>query len=151
MVTVMELCRNIRCNVAGCTPIVNSRVAQEWRTSCIAQLGDARSLAPAVERTVDVARIEEAARPIHRSLGGRRGWGSLLWFRYRRPRRTATSGATSVKSDGELMEILNAYVLTGSYRAAGELCGCSHHTVQKAVEDRDGSSRGRQWAVPDVH
>ena len=42
-----------------------------------------------------------------------------------------------MKSDGEIMEILNAYDLTGSYRAAGELCGCSHHTVQKAVEDRD--------------
>jgi hypothetical protein len=27
--------------------------------------------------------------------------------------------------------------LTGSYRAAAELCGCSHHTVKKAVEDRD--------------
>jgi hypothetical protein len=35
------------------------------------------------------------------------------------------------------MEMLNAYDLTGSYRAAAELCGCSHHTVQKAVEDRD--------------
>ena len=41
-----------------------------------------------------------------------------------------------MKSDGELMEILNAYDLTGSYRAAAELCGCSHHTVKKAVEDR---------------
>ena len=36
-----------------------------------------------------------------------------------------------MKSDGELMEILNAYDLTGSYRAAAELCGCSHHTVKK--------------------
>ena len=35
------------------------------------------------------------------------------------------------------MEILNAYDLTGSYRAAAELCGCSHHTVKKAVDDRD--------------
>jgi transposase len=42
-----------------------------------------------------------------------------------------------LKSDGELMEILNAYDLTGSYRAAAELCGCSHHTVKKAVEDRN--------------
>ena len=41
-----------------------------------------------------------------------------------------------MKSDGELMEILNAYDLTGSYRAAAELCGCSHHTVKKAVTDR---------------
>jgi hypothetical protein len=35
------------------------------------------------------------------------------------------------------MEILNAADLTGSYRAAAELCGCSHHTVKKAVEDRN--------------
>lgn len=42
-----------------------------------------------------------------------------------------------MKSDGELMEILNAYDLTGSYRAAADLCGCSHHTVAKAVEDRN--------------
>jgi hypothetical protein len=35
------------------------------------------------------------------------------------------------------MEILNAYDLTGSYRAAAELCGCSHHTVKKAVQERD--------------
>lgn len=42
-----------------------------------------------------------------------------------------------MKSDGEIMEILNAYDLTGSYRAAADLCGCSHHTVKKAVEDRD--------------
>ena len=35
------------------------------------------------------------------------------------------------------MEILNAYDLTGSYRAAAELCGCSHHTVKKAIADRD--------------
>ena len=27
------------------------------------------------------------------------------------------------------MEILNAYDLTGSYRAAAGLCGCSHHTT----------------------
>ena len=47
------------------------------------------------------------------------------------------AGETYLKSDGELMEILNAYDLTGSYRAAAELCGCSHHTVKKAVEVRD--------------
>jgi len=27
------------------------------------------------------------------------------------------------------MEILGAFDLTGSYRNAGELAGCSHHTV----------------------
>lgn len=34
------------------------------------------------------------------------------------------------------MEILDAYDLIESYRAAAELCGYSHHTVKKAVEDR---------------
>lgn len=34
------------------------------------------------------------------------------------------------------MDMLNAYDLTGSYRAAAQLCGCSHHTVKKAVADR---------------
>jgi len=34
------------------------------------------------------------------------------------------------------MDILNAYDLTGTYRAAGELCGCSYQTVKKAVDDR---------------
>lgn len=42
-----------------------------------------------------------------------------------------------MKSDGEIREMLNAYDLAGSYRAAAELCGCSHHTVAKAVADRD--------------
>ena len=34
------------------------------------------------------------------------------------------------------MRILNAYDLTGSYRDAGELAGCSHHTVKHYVERR---------------
>jgi hypothetical protein len=53
-----------------------------------------------------------------------------------------------LKSDGELMEILNAYDLTGSYRAAAELCGCSHHTVKKAVEDRAAGLPPRPVAEP---
>lgn len=35
------------------------------------------------------------------------------------------------------MEILAAYDLTGSYRAAAELAGCSHHTVARVVAERD--------------
>ncbi|WP_414683136.1 IS21 family transposase [Microbacterium sp. UBA837] len=42
-----------------------------------------------------------------------------------------------MKSDGEIMEILEAYDLTGSYRAAAELAGCSHHTVAAHVAARD--------------
>ena len=35
------------------------------------------------------------------------------------------------------MEILEAYDLTGSFRDAGELAGCSHHTVAAHVAARD--------------
>ena len=34
------------------------------------------------------------------------------------------------------MEILDAYDLTGSLRDAGELAGCSHHTVKQYVDRR---------------
>ncbi|HEU5456158.1 MAG TPA: IS21 family transposase [Nocardioides sp.] len=42
-----------------------------------------------------------------------------------------------MKSDGEIMEILAAFDLTGSFKAAAELCGCSHHTVAAHVAARD--------------
>jgi transposase len=42
-----------------------------------------------------------------------------------------------MKSDGEIMEILAAYDLTGSLRATAELTGCSHHTVAKHVQARN--------------
>jgi transposase len=45
-----------------------------------------------------------------------------------------------LKSAEEIMEILDAYDLTGSFRDAGELAGCSHHTVARYVAARD---RGR--------
>ena len=35
------------------------------------------------------------------------------------------------------MEILEAFDLTGSFRDAGELAGCSHHTVAHYVAKRD--------------
>ena len=35
------------------------------------------------------------------------------------------------------MEILDAYDLTGSFRDAAELAGCSHHTVARYVAERD--------------
>ncbi|GAA1786746.1 hypothetical protein GCM10009712_37680 [Pseudarthrobacter sulfonivorans] len=43
------------------------------------------------------------------------------------------------------MEILAAYDLTGSLRAAAELAGCSHHTVARHVAARDA---GQPIAVP---
>jgi hypothetical protein len=42
-----------------------------------------------------------------------------------------------VKSAEEIMNILEAYDLTGSYRDAGELAGCSHHTVARYVRARE--------------
>ena len=43
----------------------------------------------------------------------------------------------TLKSYEEVMEILEAFALTNSYRAAGELVGCSHHTVEHWVTMRD--------------
>ena len=45
-----------------------------------------------------------------------------------------------MKSAEEIMEILEAYDLTGSLRDAAELAGCSHHTVAQYVAARE---RGR--------
>jgi len=45
-----------------------------------------------------------------------------------------------VKSAGEIMEILEAFDLTECYRDAGELAGCSHHTVARYVTGRDGGA-----------
>jgi len=50
-----------------------------------------------------------------------------------------------LKSDGEIMEILAAFDLTGSLRAAAELVGCSHHTVAAHVAARDA---GRPVGTP---
>lgn len=62
---------------------------------------------------------------------------SHIGFGDRRPRASAADGSASVvqlpkrgdvKSAEEIMEILEAYDLTGSLRDA-ELVGCLHHTV----------------------
>jgi len=42
-----------------------------------------------------------------------------------------------VKSREEIMNILEAFDLTSSYRDAAELAGCSHHTVEHWVAKRD--------------
>jgi transposase len=46
-----------------------------------------------------------------------------------------------LKSAEEIMEILDAYDLTGSLRDAGELAGCSHHTVGRYVQVREAGGR----------
>jgi len=53
-----------------------------------------------------------------------------------------TTEEEHVKSDEEIMEILEAFDLTGSYRDAGELAGCSHHTVAHHVEARAAGRLG---------
>jgi hypothetical protein len=50
-----------------------------------------------------------------------------------------------VKSAEEIMNILEAYDLTGSLRDAAELAGCSHHTVARYVAGRE---RGRAPGAP---
>lgn len=46
-----------------------------------------------------------------------------------------------MKSAEEIMRILDAYDLTGSLRDAGELAGCSHHTVKSYVDRRAAGGR----------
>src|SRR3984957_1502309 len=75
-----------------------------------------------------------SAFPIDRCLGGSTTGALLLGVLsvLKHP----TSEEEHVKSDEEIMEILEAFDLTGSYRDAGELAGCSHHTVANHVEAR---------------
>ena len=56
-----------------------------------------------------------------------------------------------MKSAEEIMEILEAYDLTGSFRDAAELAGCSHHTVAAHVTARDaGRPTGAAVARPQL-
>lgn len=52
-----------------------------------------------------------------------------------------------MKSAEEIMKILDAYDLTGSLRDAGELAGCSHHTVKHYVERRAAAGEPSKAAV----
>jgi hypothetical protein len=56
-----------------------------------------------------------------------------------------------VKSAEEIMNILEAYDLTGSLRDAAELAGCSHHTVARYVAERErGRAPGARSRRPGV-
>jgi transposase len=56
-----------------------------------------------------------------------------------------------VKSVEEIMNMLEAFDLTGSCRDAGELAGVSHHTVARYVQARkDGDLSGRPAARPEL-
>jgi transposase len=52
-----------------------------------------------------------------------------------------------VKSAEEIMKMLEAFDLTGSLRDAGEMAGCSHHTVGKHVAARDAGMLTDQAAA----
>jgi hypothetical protein len=54
-----------------------------------------------------------------------------------------------MKSDEEIMEILEAFDLTRSYRDAAELAGCDHHTVARWVELRERGELSTQSAPRD--
>jgi transposase len=77
-------------------------------------------------------------------LTGSPGSGALLGFDVR-CRVEVEPEEGQLKSDGEIMEILAAYDLTGSQRTAAVLAGCSHHTVAAYVAARDA---GRPVGVP---
>src|SRR6202011_2070189 len=52
-----------------------------------------------------------------------------------------------LKSAEEIMEMLEAFDLTGSLRDAAELSGCSHHTVGRYVRVRDAGGAGDRAAA----
>jgi len=56
-----------------------------------------------------------------------------------------------LKSAEEIMNILDAYDLTRSFRDAGELAGCSHHTVKHYIDKREAGGRlGQADARPQL-
>lgn len=60
-----------------------------------------------------------------------------VWVRPACPRRIVEVRGCGVKSSEEVMEILEAFDLTGSLRAAAVLVGCDHKTVAHYVARRD--------------
>ena len=52
-----------------------------------------------------------------------------------------------MKSAGEIMEMLEAYDLTGSLRDAAKLVGCSHHTVARYVAAREAGGLADRPAI----
>jgi hypothetical protein len=53
-----------------------------------------------------------------------------------------------VKSAREQLDIVNAYVELGSYRAAAELCGTTHKTVRRVVERHRAGTLGQRSRPP---
>ena len=63
--------------------------------------------------------------------------GVFLPVRLAVARHVRSTGRNGLKSYEAIMEILEAFDLTGSFRAAGELAGCSHYMVAHYVALRD--------------
>jgi hypothetical protein len=82
---------------------------------------------------------------VDRGAGPRPGCSSRFGWRVARP--VVSRPRNVLKSYEEIMEILEAFDLTGSFRAAGALAGCSHHTVEHYVALRD---EGRLVAVGEL-
>src|SRR3954454_15360972 len=57
-------------------------------------------------------------------------------------------GRCAVRSAEEMMEILEAFDLVGTYRGAAALVGCDHKTGARLVELRDGAGGGVPAAGP---
>src|SRR4051794_313263 len=60
----------------------------------------------------------------------------------RRSTRVERGGRCAVRSAEEMMEILEAFDLVGTYRGAAALVGCDHKTVARLVELRDRAGGG---------
>jgi len=70
-------------------------------------------------------------------LAASRGWGPSSGVLSSAEAADRSLRRDYLKSAEEIMEILEAYDLTGSFRDAAELAGCSHHTVAAHVAARD--------------
>jgi len=66
-------------------------------------------------------------------------YGSAEWCHSK----SAGSGRVRVEPAEEIMNILEAYDLTGTLQDATELAGCSHHTVARYAAERERSQAGR--------
>lgn len=63
--------------------------------------------------------------------------GVFLPVRLAVARHIRSTARNELKSYEEIMEILEAFDLTGSFRAAAALADCSHHTIEHYVALRE--------------
>jgi len=83
-------------------------------------------------------------------LAASRGWGPS-WSAVGGAETPTAPRRDTVKSAEEIMNMLEAFDLTGSLRDAGELAGVSHHTVARYVAAREaGGLSDRPAARPQL-